>query len=394
PPGYTFGATLRIVLSNSHWYKIIDSPRGQGRVNWLENSHDDSPPIHVQRSCRGGACPKMQAIPEPYGLGRAGRYEIIRTVGRGAFGEVLLAWDTQAERPPEIPGNARVVRRGHRQGGGRCRGYVALKTVASGVASGGGLSKGLVRELRALQMLQDCVHVVQLLDVYPKGSNAVLVLEYMPSDLAKVLDNSPSPLGEGDCKAFAMMLLRGLTFMHSFGLLHRDIKPSNLLISPGGVLKIADFGQTRTHAEPQARDYSHQVATRWYRAPELLYGTRRYGFAVDVWAAGAVIGEMLAGRPLFQGRSDIDQLHKTLQATGLCNQHSFVRQITGTPTEQSWPGAKDLPDYDKVHFADIPPQEPEIVLQGSSREARDLTWLMLRLDPQNRPSALEALRHR
>eukprot|EP00903_Cladosiphon_okamuranus_P015297 g14132.t1 len=336
----------------------------------------------------------MDLFSEPYALEKAKRYEVIRSVGRGAFGEVFLAWDTQTPHQSDRRRARRQRDAGAGRGGGdaehdlRSPGYVALKTVASGVCApsrrggdgGSEVSKGLFRELRALQMAGDCPYIVGLLDVYPEGSNAVLVLEFMPSDLAKVLDGARCPLGEDRCKAYAGMLLKGLTWMHAHGLMHRDIKPSNLLLSAGGVLKIADFGQTRTHTIPQTRSYSHQVATRWYRAPELLYGTRRYGFAVDMWAAGAVVGEMLAGRPLFPGRSDIDQLRKILE-------------VTGSPTEATWPGAKDLPDYDKVCFAELPPQEASVVFQGSSQEACDFTMGLLRLDPQNRSSALEALRH-
>lgn len=79
----------------------------------------------------------------------------------------------------------------------------------------------------------------------------------------------------------------------------QDLKPANLLISKDGVLKIADLGLGRMFWAEQNRPYSHQVATRWYRAPELLYGARYYSEAVDLWAVGCILGELLTYSPLF-----------------------------------------------------------------------------------------------
>ncbi|CAM9616672.1 unnamed protein product [Discosporangium mesarthrocarpum] len=200
----------------------------------------------------------------------------------------------------------------------------------------------------------------------------------MDANLAQVLERTTSPLEERVVKSFSCMLLRGLAFIHSKGLLHRDLKPSNLLISQGGVLKIADFGQARTHHLPQTHSYSHQVATRWYRAPELLYGSRRYGFGVDLWSAGAVVGEMMVNRPLFPGHGDIDQIH-------------CIFKVLGTPTEESWPTAKELPDFGKISFAPKPPQPPEMVFQGLSPEGVNLTLSLLQLDPTRRSPAGQAL---
>ena len=116
-------------------------------------------------------------------------------------------------------------------------------------------------------------------------------------------------------------------------------QPANLLISAEGRLKIADFGLSRISEGREGRQYSHQVATRWYRAPELLYGSRSYTEGVDLWAVGCIFGELLNNCPLFPGENDIDQL-------------GIVIRNLGTPAEKSWPGASCLPDYSKITFPD------------------------------------------
>ena len=168
--------------------------------------------------------------------------------------------------------------------------------------------------------------------------------------------------------------------------LAQDLKPSNLLFSSRGCLKLGDFGLARVHAA-QSRDaaYSHEVATRWYRSVELLYGARSYGFEVDVWSVGAVFFEMIngggGGSPLFPGQNDIDQLYRVLK-------------IRGTPTEKNWPGYTLLPDWGKIDFPAmeaVPLQQlchPEV-----PAAAVDLLEQMLCLDPQRRITAQRALEH-
>lgn len=97
--------------------------------------------------------------------------------------------------------------------------------------------------------------------------------------------------------------------------MHRDIKPENILISPNGVVKLCDFGFARFVNSPNesCTDY---VATRWYRAPELLVGDPRYGRPIDIWAVGCLYAEMVVGNPLFPGDSDVDQLYRITKILG------------------------------------------------------------------------------
>ncbi|XP_045605913.2 cyclin-dependent kinase 20 isoform X2 [Procambarus clarkii] len=159
-----------------------------------------------------------------------------------------------------------------------------------------------------------------------------------------------------------------------------DLKPANLLISETGQLKIADLGLCRVFTKDGKRPYSHQVATRWYRAPELLYGARHYDEGVDLWAVGCIFGEMLNNSPVFPGESDIDQL-------------CVVLQILGTPSEATWPGLSDLPDYKKITFPESKPIPLEQVLPDAPPDAMDLVKKFLIYSSSKRISARKALLH-
>lgn len=232
-------------------------------------------------------------------------YQVVRKLGQGAFGEVLLA---------------RVVETGE---------PVALKRIFVRGGGGGGdqgVPDNVLREARAMQAVAH-PNVVRLLDVLTAGSSLLLVLEYCVTDLAALLAAMPHRLPERLLKGLAQQLLGGLAACHRHGILHRDLKPSNILLAADGAVKIGDFGLARPVDPSSDRpSYTHTVATRWYRAPELLYGARQYGAAVDVWAAGMALAEALALSPLVPGDSDIDQLGRLIATLG--------------SIEPVWPGVK------------------------------------------------------
>ncbi|XP_061186533.1 cyclin-dependent kinase 20-like [Saccostrea echinata] len=243
-----------------------------------------------------------------------------------------------------------------------------------------GIPHTALREIKALQEIEDNPYVVKLREVFPHGTSLVLAFEYMLSDLSEVIRNTEKPLTEGQVKSYMLMLLKGVAFCHENNIMHRDLKPANLLISSTGHLKIADFGLARVFQNKGERQYSHQVATRWYRAPELLYGARKYDEGVDLWAVGCIFGELLNNSPLFPGENDIEQLCQVLR-------------VLGTPNEKIWPGISELPDYNKITFPENNPIPLEEIVPDASCEALDLLKKFLVYPTKQRISAKEALLH-
>ncbi|XP_052780312.1 cyclin-dependent kinase 20-like [Mya arenaria] len=283
------------------------------------------------------------------------QYTILGRIGEGAHGIVLKAKHVESGE------------------------VIALKKIPLRKLEDG-IPNTALREIKALQEIEDNPYVVKLRQVFPHGSSLVLEFEYMPSDLSEVIRNSDKPLTEGQVKSYMLMLLKGVAFCHENNIMHRDLKPANLLISSTGHLKIADFGLARVFQNKGNRLYSHQVATRWYRAPELLYGARKYDEGVDLWAVGCIFGELLNNSPLFPGENDIKQL-------------CCVQGVLGTPNEKIWPGMHELPDYNKITFPETHPMPFELVVPDASTEALDLLKKFLVYQSKQRVSAKEALVH-
>jgi serine/threonine protein kinase len=135
------------------------------------------------------------------------------------------------------------------------------------------------------------------------------------------------------------------------------LKPQNLLIDRKGTLKLADFGLGRAFGVPM-RAYTHEVVTLWYRAPEILLGSKFYACPVDMWSVGCIFAELVTRKPLFPGDSEIDELFK-------------IFRILGTPTEQTWPEVADYPDY-KPSFPHWKAVDLKAVVPGLDNVGHDL----------------------
>ncbi|KAI0565767.1 Cyclin-dependent kinase D-3 CDKD-3 [Gracilaria domingensis] len=216
-----------------------------------------------------------------------------------------------------------------------------------------------------------------LLDVYAGKNNVNMVIEYCVTDLEEVIRDRTVFLTPAEIKCCMKMILEGIAMCHEKWVLHRDLKPSNILVGADGNLKIADFGLARLHASPKAR-LTHQVITRWYRPPELLYAAKTYGPAVDIWSVGCIFAELILRIPYLPGDSDIDQLSKIFQARG-------------TPTKEDWPDHDTLPAF--LQFKDTPPPDQRQFFVAASPVALDLMNEMLHLNPHKRITAKDALNH-
>ena len=173
--------------------------------------------------------------------------------------------------------------------------------------------KTSLREVRVLKQLRHD-NVITLLEVFRRKGKLHLVFEYVEKTILEVLEKKPNGLDEMDVRKFMYQLLRGIEYCHSHNIIHRDVKPENILISKNGALKLCDFGFARTMSI--GGKYTDYVATRWYRAPELLVGDVEYGKGVDVWAVGCIFTEISNGMPLFPGESDLDQLAHIMRCFG------------------------------------------------------------------------------
>lgn len=282
------------------------------------------------------------------------RYRKTEFLGEGQFATVFKAEDTEDDD--------RIV---------------AVKKIKIGGKSEvrDGINRTALREIKLLQELSH-PNIIGLRDVLGHKSNISLIFDFMDTDLEVIIRDPSILLTPGHIKAYSIMALQGMEYLHRNWILHRDLKPNNLLLDKNGVLKITDFGLAKAFGSPN-RVLTHQVVTRWYRSPELLFGARLYGTGVDLWAMGCIIAELLLRVPFLPGDTDLGQLTK-------------IFEVCGTPSEDAWPGVTHLPDY--VSFKEMPGIPfREIFSAATDDLLRLLTWCFV-LDPSKRCTATQALK--
>lgn len=361
------------------------------RLSCLPRKLPDTPPLsgRERRKARGPRVPLNQR--KFVGCSSLDDYEISIKLGQGTFGEVLKGRQILTGLP------------------------VALKKVTIHDAKDG-LPITALREIKLLKKLRH-PSIVPVIDMAFRPSNergklgdVYMVEPYMDHDLNGMLENPSIRLEMSQIKLYMQQLLEGTLYLHKNRILHRDMKAANLLINNTGQLQIADFGLARPYRDPGqswngkgwtggTHRYTNMVVTRWYRPPELLAGEKKYGPPIDMWGVGCILAEMVMGRPLFKGTSEINQLE-------------LIAKLCGSPNEQSFPGWGALPGVKDADPSGRPDPNPEVPGQHAfgdhPRRVRehfttgtydagpgcaDLIDRLLVLDPRKRLTAREALEH-
>ena len=282
------------------------------------------------------------------------RFKTLYVIGEGSFGVVYLAQESKS---------------GH---------LVAIKKMKRKYNSWEECMN--LREVRSLRKIRH-QNIIKLREVFREENQLHLVFDYLESNLFKFYTSRFKEKGchipEVFIKRTILQTLMGIAHLHEKGFFHRDLKPENLLINNDETVKIADFGLAREiRSMPPYTDY---ISTRWYRAPEMLLKMTNYSHPVDIFAIGCIMAELYLQKPLFDGKSELDQLHK-------------IFNILGEPG-RNWKEGVSLAANLGINVNGKQGRSLNLILPNASSQAIDLLSRMFQLDPLKRGSATTLIQH-
>ena len=282
------------------------------------------------------------------------KYEVIGVVGEGAYGIVYKCKNKETGK------------------------YVAIKKFKE--VGDELVKKTMKRELKMLQRLHH-PNVVEFQDAFRRKGNLFLVFEFVDKNLLELLQEHPNGLDPNLIRHLIYQLCKSIKYLHEQNIIHRDIKPENLLITDKMESKLCDFGFARLVSETNEKltDY---VATRWYRAPELLLSQGNYGKEVDYWAIGCIMGELVDGNPLFPGENELDQIH-------------CIQKVLGNLTDKQEEMFYNTPIFNGKSLLNVTkPETLEKRYMGKfSKKAISFMKGLLALDPKKRLNGNTVFKH-
>jgi len=263
--------------------------------------------------------------------------------------------------------------------------FVALKTISL-ENEDEGIPSTAVREIAILNQLQH-PNIIQMHDVVHHEKGLIIALELVPFNLRQWLDKHET--NRMLVKSVMLQLCKAISYCHANHVVHRDLKPHNILVAPTDddsilTIKLADFGLSR-QLGIHVRSCTAEVVTLWYRAPDVLCGSSTYGTSVDMWSVGCIFTELCTKQPAFPGSDVVDTLRK-------------IFQLLGTPGEEMWPEASELPNYRRftLHLDEHEPQSIEdvfpIVQQMIGSDGLDLLHKCWQFESKMRISSENALK--
>jgi len=282
------------------------------------------------------------------------KYEVIGIVGEGAYGIVYKCKNKETGK------------------------YVAIKKFKE--IGDDLIKKTMKRELKMLQRLHH-PNIVEFQDAFKRKGNLFLVFEFVDKNLLELIEENPKGLDPNLIKTIIYQLCKAIKYLHGQKIIHRDIKPENLLIAKNNETKLCDFGFARL-ISGNSEKLTDYVATRWYRAPELLISQGEYGPEVDYWAIGCIMGELVDGNPLFPGENELDQIH-------------CIQKVLGNLTEKQQETFYSNPIYQGKNLLNITkPETLERKYFGKlNKQAINFLKGLLELEPKKRLNENNVFQH-